>query len=1501
MKFGIKKFLITFVFALFFLPFKIAHALEVGSYPSFLGFSLPANPSAIQYANYLFNSLTAIGIIAALCVIAFGGAYWLVDFGRGKFTNEGKNWIKSGVVGLFLLLSAYVFAVTINPKLIDFRLEKLIPIILSGATGGGTTATIPGNSYQEIPIGTLTETLLTRTMDCYAFDQSGNPIDGNKIGTSDISLPTYLDHDRADCLAQLADGAQKKAEIIATLSDELDNLMNQCSCDITDPVTKAITSKCDPVCGGQSGCQTPTVCLGDSSHNSCGPTSGIDYGPCTAYGTCPADPTGEIPLDATCVPDPTGNSGGECYGPPPDCPSGETCDTATKTCLGSNQCGGSCTGPKAGCLVPPPPAPQDCCPTGIKDKIEHGPIDTCATTGALTEPDYKSWGPPSTTPDDSGCVVGTLGGKIAQTQNIIVNSSALQSEVQLAITEWNKSSLPAFHFFGSISVNTSVCNTYCCSTAPNGDCISGTAHVPNNTIIIYNHKIDMQGKIPWNPAASNWWNLYNGIISSEINVDMSNPDFTANGRMILMHELGHSLGLDDSYNKATGKANPGCNGLSIMNDPRAMTAPGTSDITEINKLYAISPATSYVPNPFISALLPSRTLVAVSGCTNSGSPTSKCCTQGGYKGLDEFRCPKVPDDGTPCSGLVGYVEKQVTLDNGKIITVIDQTKWNKLNLIQQATYFKEKIEAVKLTIQKDLNSLNSARSALLSCTEIDTEKSSADIKNIRQETKSTDLAITIKKTFKDPQTNQVVDSSAYCNGFNYNNSSCLLKCQNACPDSTPQVLACYGTCEKCDATGPPADYYACVGRQKTCITNCYNRRSCIYSGKTMPCASSNDACNPGNPGSQTSCNPAGGSGKSCGDAGGSGKSCSDAGGSGNSCSPCTDAHYGCLSDNPGHGGSPAGWPGACGGTGVAPNGWGCTSPAECVNNECMHPGVPCNNASEQCIGNKCTIPAATCDTGAGEQCINNKCTIPAATCDTASGEQCIEGKCTIPASEPCRGLGEECNPADGKCEVPAKPCTATGETCDPNSLICKNTAGVCPQNFSTCISSCQSDCSALCVKQDPNQCSDQFKLCETMCIGTPDGSATSNDGNSQCVLNNEDKCLIDPQFFQYCGSLVNDPGNLKNCISTSYLCKYGSNEYAGYSDCLNNSSGSNYSASFLFENPDSQKCPDAYEPPPAGSICSSSTSPNAPCQGLCPETTKCNAGSICPYCPCDQITNPTDQTKPLTINFEIPNAYKTTLVGNQGYTTVPQTVLEHEMTGPQCSNFAYNGDPLTFYCLTTAVQGTPISGKDIKVGLESEIPVGQAVDDARNWASVLINYETRIDQDLGRVLTYAKKMGDVINTPQGGYCTCSAINNAELPICKTRCNYLDSRGSTPCSCTFVPCQGKPCSQLISDSVPLWNFYKQLKIDAMNFSINTIEDHRSDIMKELTYSRQAMDQCSQRSTMMGADQVQTFSCTKASLHTATALFQAKHCYGILDGVGQGLDQTDNWFCAEKNLK
>jgi hypothetical protein len=253
-----RKILFFLFLGLFFLPLwpnpKIG---QIINFASALEVKLPGlvdNPNLGEYISYIFNSILQIAGVLAVLAIVFGGVYHLVSLGRGKITDEGKEWVKSGVFGLVLLMSSYLILYTINPNLISIRQGSLLPISLPTINiSTPEESNVPTITFNEIPIGTLTENLLARTMDCYDFDQNGDPIDGDP-STPDILEPTYYNHDRIDCFLKLGEAVEKTAKVISDLSAKIagPDFMDSCNCTET-----TCSLNCSGVCAWQGGCSYP--------------------------------------------------------------------------------------------------------------------------------------------------------------------------------------------------------------------------------------------------------------------------------------------------------------------------------------------------------------------------------------------------------------------------------------------------------------------------------------------------------------------------------------------------------------------------------------------------------------------------------------------------------------------------------------------------------------------------------------------------------------------------------------------------------------------------------------------------------------------------------------------------------------------------------------------------------------------------------------------------------------------------------------------------------------------------------------------------------------------------------------------------------------------------------------------------------------------------------------------------------------------------------------------
>jgi len=1207
---GKKTLFFIATFFAFFLKAGHALALEL-RYPdiNLFGQNLSINDTSglPEYARYFFNAGVGFAALIAVVVISYGGILYLVSYSRGKFTDEGKEWVKSGILGLLITVCAYLIVYTINPNLVVFSLEGLLPVTFENSdatpiSSGGTVKT-----FQEIPLGSLTETLLTKTMNCYAFDNNGNPVDGEtKSDNGKNNAPTYMNHDRVDCLTQLMDGAQKKGEVMAGLSSEISVLMDKCSC----------AGKCDDTCGGQKGCNTP----------------------------------------------------------PSSCPSGYKCT-------------GNCV--KSACKQPA--NSNDCCPTGVKDKIEHGPVKvtSCLNCGGGSvdiEPNFNDDSFENPTEENKEtCEVGDLGGIAQLAQTVYIGSNVNKAAVQWAMDQWN--ALFKSKVFSKIVVSDATVNAYCFHSdfSDWSKCSGSSSQMPLNGFNrIYAKKIDTGGTIPWAPPAYNFHVITGGqIMRWDIDMDTSLDVTSKKYKMTLVHELGHSLGLADSYDTTTGKANPNCNYKSVMNNQLIMdeTNPiGEADKTEIKNLYP-SLATYLKPSlqtSFLAGLLDGFSTVF--GETTAGSSDDASCKSKEYKGLDEFRCEKASTiKFQQCSNIASLIEKNIIV-GGETITIIDQEKWNQLTLLQQLTYFKEEIKKINDKVKDDVAVLDEARDKLGKCY---LAVSYVDLLKANKKTNQENTVIIAEK-FSDPKTKAKIDVSKYCKGFNYGKSSCLKKCNDICPDSSAEAMNLYSKCRTCRQ-----DDIECLSDQEVCIKNAYNER---------PCVNGND----------------------------------------------------------------------------------------------------------------------------------------------------------------------------------------TSKT------------------FEDCITSCRDDCANLCAKQYPKSTT-EYATCKDMC---------SND--TKCVLNKADVCLLDNQGFKNCTEKTIDQANTKYCIASAYLCKNGSDEYAGYSDCTAATYGAcaqEHTASFFYNNPTCLKCSDPYAPPKAGTACYNSKATGASCQTLCPETTKCPKSSSCPDCPCDQI----DQT----LKFCIPSS-------NDGKGEVAtKKISAQQIVGPQCNEYSYNDDPLTFYCENEWWKDPNREGnsKD-PIGSErvcpktKEIPVGQTIDDAKEWASDTMGLIQKMTNDkatgdIDKMITFIKKIGDAKDDAIiKNYCKCNAKTEKDKPICTTDCKYSRAKtksGSYVCSCTFSACDGKPCDQLVEYLAKVWTEYKQLKADYINFYTTMLQEPRSDIFKELAYSRKQTNECSLVGSAYGKE-TKLLSCTRVQdellppINTAQVTINGQtvnsYCYGRDIGKLSGEDFTDNWSCCEK---
>lgn len=1398
------------------LPSGRALALET-HYPTIAGQSLNETSTFAEYICYIVSLGTTLAISLSAIVIAFGGIYYLISYGQNKFTSEGKEWVKAGILGLFVILASYSIIYTINPNLTDCKFGFVLPWSnLSSLNNNSSNNKTGANTvtFKEIPMGVLTENLLARTTDCYGFDQDGNPIDGDKLPTGEVE-PTYMNHDRADCLTQLIDGAQKKAQVIANLSTSITNLMNECSC----------AGKCDDTCNGQTGCNPP--------------------------------------------------------------PAGTPCPVPAGTDT-SNICTGACK--KAACKQQPN-GPKDCCPTdsgvkdangkelSVKEQIEHGPIIISDSCPNITDDGCGNSCAPGYTCEAGECVPGGAG---AFNYNNLPKNTAYDSPA-INIDTYLLASFSGFNLFPSANAQQmDMAAAFAANASSMNSAFSANINLMNsrlsaswlnetnlNTIV---QTVQSDFSAATNGVQSNFRAASSGIqsnfsaasssfqnqardaiskfqdqakdaISKFQSQAGSNPDVDRVSAALKAQLDGINAKLDAKMNEINAKLNADIAKFNarfnseVAKGNAAIAKAGTdarakinADTASANAKICLDVATANakiksdiakakadlksaittaglnyntslasakgsikkfikqmgddaVSNAVVNALaktnpdvgkivadtydkfyasrnststtidtITNNNVSAVSSANSGASSAVSAATDqitstldviagscGGksreYKGLDEFRS-KYNND---YKSIKAAVEKTISAE-GRKVTIIDtgscgvcnnnspddcqqkvdkcikdkqpKSPWYKLPLIDQLTYFNGKIDEIKNTIKDDEDELDKARSELSKCY---LSTTSVDLLKTYKETNQTQTVILTEKTFSDPQTGDKINASKYCQGFNYDNSSCLKKCNDICPDTSPQVIQAYARCGTC-----PTNDKTCLSKQETCIKKAYDSRPCIYGTNTS---------------------------------------------------------------------------------------------------------------------------------------------------------QTFNGKD------------------------------------DENS----------------CIASCQDDCQSNC-EQRYLPCSGEFDFCVSQCYD-----------NSQCVLDNADTCLFNAGNFVNCATQNTDPENTNYCINNAYTCKNGSNEYAGYPDCVGTSSKASgcstdqYSASFFYDNPKCQKCPDPY------STKNGPSGKGGSCQEQNPKTVKCPTSSNCPSCKCSEI----DQT----ISFSVPNKsvsdkkQGTVNAGSEGYSASEKTISAHQIVGPQCNSYSYNDDPLTFYCLDQwwedplgkeeGTSSTPI-GSERVCSDAGEVPVGQTVDNARSWADNLASAADKANKNIKSMIDQMIKIGKAKDTsPVKDYCGCTAKFENNKPVCTTDCQYgqaLDTSGVWEynqtlgwqgqeggkwiCGCTFVPCDGSPCQQITDYLSQLWNNYRQLKLDFIDFYTNMVTEPRSDIMKELTYSRQKTDECSLTSNNYGT-QTRLLDCTRVQeeiippTNTGQTTFNDQklkgYCYGT--DLGNLFDKslTDNWFCCQEYAK
>lgn len=479
--------------------------------------------------------------------------------------------------------------------------------------------------------------------------------------------------------------------------------------------------------------------------------------------------------------------------------------------------------------------------------------------------------------------------------------------------------------------------------------------------------------------------------------------------------------------------------------------------------------------------------------------------------------------------------------------------------------------------------------------------------------------------------------------------------------------------------------------------------------------------------------------------------------------------------------------------------------------------------------------------------------------------------------------------------------------------------------FKKCITDCRGNCISACQVKYID-CSHEFATCHTLCEN--DSSCLlgnySTTGSSSTSGANITSCLLGANDIANCKNSTTEE-EMKKCVETAYTCKSGSSQFSGYPECLTSpATRDDYTSSFIYLNPDSQVCPVAL-----GQKSNNWTWSFWPtgkgCIEVYPETAKCPSASQCPECKCDSTAGPgyflmeDPLTPPARSSCGNVNSDPFDLGGEcqQKYEGFPVIFRD---VGPECNQPAYNDDPMTFYCRQDwwnepDTKRIDAVGQTKTCSKAKEIPIGVTVDDAIKWTNDFLKIADKASDA-------SQKMLDALNkiSTRDDYCECDSKYEGGSPICRTCCNFNsptcgeDDQGRiitiTKAWCSFTPCAGNSCQQLIEYLYKIINSRLAIKSGFVELWRFVMPDQRTDVLKELTYSRQEINQCSADQNITGTGNIRMFSCQRVLddiippivESDKNIIFNKKtiphYCYGTLVGtMFEKKIATNNWFCCE----
>ena len=240
------KILVLFLLLFLFLGASFVFAqksLEV-TYPKIPGALTPITTKTAlpDYIRYIFQLSLFVGALIAFGSFIYGGVRYLISGGSPSAQKDAQSQMSAGILGLIILISAYLILNTINPQLVAFEVS-LPPGAPTGPSAPGPPK-IKAASYVEIPLGGLIENLWGKSgsspykpADCYLFNGNGDAIAG--------SLAT---RDRLECIKGLSEAIKIKGKKLKEPVGELQKLYDCQNCCRDCCKNVCNWAKCSEIC-----------------------------------------------------------------------------------------------------------------------------------------------------------------------------------------------------------------------------------------------------------------------------------------------------------------------------------------------------------------------------------------------------------------------------------------------------------------------------------------------------------------------------------------------------------------------------------------------------------------------------------------------------------------------------------------------------------------------------------------------------------------------------------------------------------------------------------------------------------------------------------------------------------------------------------------------------------------------------------------------------------------------------------------------------------------------------------------------------------------------------------------------------------------------------------------------------------------------------------------------------------------------------------------------------